>query len=104
MTAQKTEENTVNLSWLEPEDDGNSSITSYVVLMNGEQIGSVSSTSSLSYSVNDLQQEVLYTFEVYAMNWAGSGLLSDPVSITLEEVDFEEEVESIYSIDDFPIS
>jgi hypothetical protein len=69
----------VALSWEAPQDDGGAEVTGYEVVVDGDQSVAVAGTSTVVDGLTNGQE---YSFTVAAVNEAGTGEATDPVTAT----------------------
>jgi fibronectin type 3 domain-containing protein len=76
------------LSWTLPLDNGGSNVTSYNVYesLSGSQWSLVANTTQTGYEINDLVNGYQYQFTVAAVNAAGEGVRSVPVTSGVMDV------------------
>jgi DNA-binding beta-propeller fold protein YncE len=89
----------INLSWLEPSDDGGTSITGYKIEVK-EGTGDYTTLSSnagktTSYSHTGIKPNTNYQYQVYAINSIGTSTLSISASVTTPALSEPEPVSNV---------
>ena len=77
---------TINVTWAAPADDGGTPLTGYVITWaegnNTQESASVSNASATSHTIKGLNSAAFYYVWVTAVNGAGNGEASNPVTAT----------------------
>lgn len=75
----------ISLTWLTPEDDGGSSVTNYRIYraLQGEASLLATIDDALVYVDTTVEEGLMYTYHVTAVNAAGEGMASEEASATV---------------------